>query len=205
MRCPYCGSYNIDRASFCTKCGRDLSPQAVSDVQRQSPSPSGKSTPSRPFAPPVQPQYAPGARTNLANPPVVPPPVTSLAPEPPAPFPPHTVVQLQQLETGALSYTVVDDTIDHGRKKVVSIVYRPCTDWQQVATLLKAFKEQQAEKFETVIVQGFIEKDIGEDRFTLGQLRFDRSVRLGAQTINRYQIETGNGFSSDAVRIVLSE
>jgi hypothetical protein len=36
-------------------------------------------------------------------------------------------------------------------------------------------------------------------------LIYDRAVRLGGQTNNRYQIETGNGFEVDSVRIVLSE
>ncbi|MBA2284806.1 MAG: hypothetical protein H0W02_04940, partial [Ktedonobacteraceae bacterium] len=41
--------------------------------------------------------------------------------------------------------------------------------------------------------------------FTNGELTFDRDVRLGSQITNRYVIETGNGFESDSVRIVLTE
>jgi len=87
----------------------------------------------------------------------------------------------------------------------VRIVYPKCVSWQQVATLLKAFKEQQEDRFETVIIQGVLEPDRFAYAFTNGQLVFDRNVRLGDLTTNRYQIETGNGFESDSVRIVLNE
>jgi coenzyme F420-reducing hydrogenase delta subunit len=115
------------------------------------------------------------------------------------------VAQLQALEQGAFSYNVVDTTMTSGRKKLVRIVYPRCVAWQQVATLLKAFKEQQEDRFEGIIIQGYLPQDPGGYSFTNGQLTFDRNVRLGSQTMNRYLIETGNGFESDSVRIVLSE
>lgn len=141
------------------------------------------------------PQQAPVS----AAPPVPP------APQAPAPFPPRTPAQLQALEQGALSYSVQDTTTNGQRKKIVRIVYPRCAAWQQVATLLKAFKEQQDNRFETFIIQGYMSPESDVYAFTNGQLTFDRNVRLGSQTLNRYQIETGNGFESDSVRIVLSE
>jgi len=134
--------------------------------------------------------------------PVVPP--APPPPEPPAPFPPRTLTQLQALEQGALAYAVINSTVGDGRKKIVRIVYAKGVAWQQVATLLKAFKEQQEERFDTIIIQGVLEQDILAYAFTNGQLVFDRKVRLGDLTTNRYQIETGNGFESDSIRIVLS-
>ena len=127
------------------------------------------------------------------------------SPEPPAPFPPRTVVDLQALEQGALPYTVVNDTVDVGRKKIVRIAYVKCIPWQQIATLLKAYKEQQGEHYDTIIIQGVLPQDSGVYSFTNGQLRFDRDVRLGSLTTNRYQIETGNGYESESLRIVLTE
>jgi len=112
---------------------------------------------------------------------------------------------LRALEQGALTYTVVESTVGDGRKKIVRIAYARCVAWQQVATLLKAFKEQQEGKFDTIIIQGFLDSDASAYSFTNGQLYFDRNVRLGGLTTNRYQIETGNGFESDSVRIVLTE
>jgi hypothetical protein len=91
-----------------------------------------------------------------------------------------------------------------GRKKIVRIIYPKCAAWQQVATLLKAFKEQQEEQFESIIIQGMLDQDSSIYTFTNGQLRFDRNVRLGGSITNRYQIETGNGFENEAVRIVLN-
>ena len=130
---------------------------------------------------------------------------TSSAPEPPAPFPPRTLQQLLALESGALAYTIVQDTVGDGRKKIVRIAYPRCSAWQQAATLLKALKEVKADKFDSVIIQGVSERDANVYQFTQGQLCFDRNVRLGSQTLNRYLIETGNGYEADAVRIVLSE
>jgi hypothetical protein len=83
-----------------------------------------------------------------------------------------------------------------------------CPAWQQVATLYKVLqecKEDRASKFDTVIVQGFFDSNESLYNFTNGQITYDRGVRLGSQTLNRYQIETGNGFSSDSIRVVLSE
>jgi len=113
--------------------------------------------------------------------------------------------QLQALEQGALNYTLVSDAASDGRKKIVRITYARCTPWQQVATLLKACKEHQEERFDTIIVQGVLAQDPDSYSFTNGQLVFDRNVRLGSLTTNRYQIETGNGYESDSVRIVLTE
>lgn len=71
--------------------------------------------------------------------------------------------------------------------------------------MLKALQEQQSDKFNTIIIQGLHSKEDSIYGFTNGQIQFDRNVRLGSQVMNRYQIETGNGFESDSVRIVLSE
>lgn len=84
------------------------------------------------------------------------------------------------------------------------IIYAKCTAWQQVATLLKALREQQDAQFDTILIQGVLEPHTSIYMFTNGQLRFDRNVRLGDAITNRYQIETDNGFDSDAVRIVLT-
>lgn len=93
----------------------------------------------------------------------------------------------------------------NGQKKIVRITYPRGAPWQQVATLLKALQEQQEERFNTINIQGFREHDLQAYSFTNGELTFDRNVRLGSQITNRYVIETGNGFASDAVRIVLTE
>jgi len=112
---------------------------------------------------------------------------------------------LHALEAGALAYTVIDTTADGKRKKTARITYPKSVAWQQVATLLKAFKELQETSFESIIIQGHLPNDPGLYAFTNGQLIFDRDVLLGSQTMNRYQIETGNGLEIDSVRIVLSE
>ena len=65
--------------------------------------------------------------------------------------------------------------------------------------------EQQGEGFDTIIIQGVLPQDPGVYSFTNGQLRLDRNVRLGSLVTNRYQIETGNGYESDSLRIVLTE
>ncbi len=229
MRCPYCGR-NSERVSYCTNCGRDLrtppsqQPAAVQPPQRyptpvqhqQQPNqlpPLGypTSTPHQqpPYqqprqVPPPQPQSR-RVRQQEAPVPVPPPEPEPPAPEAPAPFPPHTVEQLQALEQGALTFNVLDTTTDGKRKKTVRIAYPKSVAWQQVATLLKAFKEQQETQFETIIIQGYLPQDPGDFTFTNGQLIFDRNVRLGGQILNRYQIDTGNGLAIDSVRIVLSE
>jgi hypothetical protein len=231
MRCPYCGGLNTDQASFCTYCGRDLVP-STSSASRQQPQPAPRvSQPpplsgSRPYGTPPNPQSSP---TTLKPPtpsrqaPAAPPPKNApptqakrvdtssvptratSAPEPPAPFPPRTLPQLLSLESGALPYTVVQDTVGDGRKKIVRIAYPPCTAWQQVATLVKALKEFKSDKFDSIIIQGVSEQTAGLYRFTQGQLCLDRNVRLGSQTMDRYLIETGSGYEADSVRIVLSE
>jgi hypothetical protein len=136
-------------------------------------------------------------------------PPVPVAPDPPAPFPPQKIADLQALEQGALAYTVVNDTVEVGHKKIVRIAYIKCAPWQQVATLLKASKEEilrcAEDDIETIIIQGVLPQDTSVYSFTNGQLRFDRNVRLGSLTTNRYQVETGNGYESDSVRIVLTE
>jgi hypothetical protein len=126
-------------------------------------------------------------------------------PEAPAPFPPRTIQHLKTLAQGALNYTVDHEEESVGRKKTVRILYQRCTPWQQAATLLKALQEQQSDKFNTIIIQGIHDKENSIYGFTNGHLQFDRNVRLGSQIMNRYQVETGNGFEADSVRIVLSE
>lgn len=206
MRCPYCQAINQERAIYCARCGRDL----------RQPLPPQSSPPYQPprQASPTTIRPASTVSTRIRQPetPVAPPlpatPVVSpapVAPEPPAPFPPRTMAELQALEPGTLLYTVVSDTVDVGRKKVVRIAFAKCVSWQQVATLLKACKEQQEERFDTIIIQGVLPQDPGVYSFTNGQLRFDRNVRLGSLTTNRYQVETGNGYESDSLRIVLTE
>ena len=233
MRCPYCGGLNSERASFCAQCGRDLPhaqanprQQPYQPSRQQSPSPSQQPPyqpaqrpfPTRPTQPPYQPPRSPQP-TPIAVPPrqasvPQPPRVAPLVPPPvqpqqaiaaPANFPPRTMVHLKALQSEAVPFTVLDDAIVDKRKKVVRIVYRRCAPWQQVATLLKAFNEQDTKAVETIIVQGTVERETTPYEFSNGQLRFDRAVRLGSQTMNRYQIETGNGFESDSLRFVLSE
>lgn len=157
--------------------------------------------------PPAQPHSSPAVppQPRHVRQPEAPVPAPPPAPEPPAPFPPRTVEHLQALEQGALAFTILDTTTDGKRKKTVRISYPKSVAWQQVATLLKTFKEQQETQFETIIIQGYLPQDPGGFTFTNGQLIFDRNVRLGGQILNRYQIDTGNGLSIDSVRIVLSE
>ena len=112
---------------------------------------------------------------------------------------------LRALEPGAQAYNVVDSSVSTGKKKIVRIAYQRCTGWQQAATLLKALKEQQEDRFDTVIIQGVFPQDTNVYAFTNGQLSFDRNVLLGSQKLTRYIVETGNGFESDSVRIVLTE
>ena len=200
MRCPYCGGINQDRAAFCVYCGRNLKPQPPNQpasYQQPQPTPATQ----RRRTPVASPQSAPViTQPDLPVGPSEPPP-----PEPPASFPPRTVAQLQALEQGALAYNVVDSTTEVGRKKIVRIVYPKGVPWQQVATLLKAFKEQQEERFDTIIIQGVLQQDTQASSFTNGQLVFDRNVLLGGNKMNRYQIDTGNGFEIDSVRVVLTE
>jgi hypothetical protein len=115
--------------------------------------------------------------------------------------------QLRALEPGAQAYNVVDSSVSIGKKKIVRIAYQRCTGWQQAATLLKALKEQQEDedRFDTIIIQGVFPQAPDVYAFTNGQLSFDRNVLLGSQKLTRYIVETGNGFESDSVRIVLTE
>ena len=218
MRCPYCGGLNADHANFCASCGRDLKPFPPQNQQRQGSPPRSQGRPTTlPQSPQQQAQQTPVTQrrraptmpsqptqaTSQHEAPVVPP--EPPPPEPPSQFPPHTVEQLRALEEGALAYTVVQSAVGDGRKKIVRIVYPKGVGWQQVATLLMAFKEQLEDGFDTIIIQGVFEQDTQVYAFTNGQLVFDRGVRLGGSILNRYQIETGNGFETDSVRIVLTD
>ena len=104
-----------------------------------------------------------------------------------------------------MPYTVVDEAIGNGRKRIVRISYRACSAWQQVATLFKAFKEQPSDKYDSTIIQGVVTNTAIPYTFNNGQFTFDRNVRLGSQLINRYVIETGTGLESDSLRIVLQD
>jgi hypothetical protein len=115
------------------------------------------------------------------------------------------MANLHALEVGALEYTLVSEDTAPGGKKIVRIIYQRCVHWQQVATLLKAGREYRSEKFQTLIIQGTYNNEPNIYSFNNGQLIFDRGVRLGSQTLDRYQIETGTGFEGEAVRIVLTE
>ena len=223
MRCPYCGGFNADHANFCASCGRDLASypppnQNPMPQQRQGAPPPSRGRPTTlPQSPQQQEQQTPVTQRRRAptmpsqptqttrqhEAPVVPP--EPPPPEPPSQFPPHTVEQLRALEEGALAYTVVQSAVGDGRKKIVRIVYPKGVGWQQVATLHKAFKEQLEDSFDTIIIQGVLEQDTQVYAFTNGQLVYDRGVRLGGLILNRYQIETGNGFEAESVRIVLTE
>ena len=226
MRCPYCNGVNNDRSVYCTYCGRNMTvPPKNQPASRPTVPAQGQARPTgypptpQPTQPrqmplPQQPQRQPSAQTVSAQAtrvrqqptPVAPfaPPIPP-APEPPVPFPPRTFTQLQALDPGALAYTVVNTTIGNGRKKIVRIAYQRCAQWQQVATLLKALKEQQEAKYESIIIQGVYPQDSDVYEYTNGQLQLDRNVLLGSQVLNRYQIETGTGLESDALRIVLSD
>ncbi|MEO7022457.1 MAG: hypothetical protein ABI234_20070, partial [Ktedonobacteraceae bacterium] len=109
------------------------------------------------------------------------------------------------LAAGAQPYTVVESLMGDGKKKIVRIAYARCADWQQTATLYKALTEQQEAQYSTIIIQGVLPQQPNVYAFTNGQLQFDREVRLGGTTSNRYVIETGNGFANDSVRFVLNE
>jgi len=222
MRCPYCGRANLDTARYCVSCGRDISSQKYPNqpTVTQTP-PIPPRPPYQPIRPVQQPRVTQPKPTSpqQVTPPKAPPatkqwssttvPDISIqvtpAPEPPIPFPPKTIAQLQALEQGSLPYTLINDAAGYGKKRIVRISYQRCAPWQQVATLLKAFKEYDEQKFDTIVLQGVLEKETDFYQYTNGQLVFDRNVRLGSQTLDRYQIETGNGYASDSVRIVLSD
>lgn len=170
--------------------------------------------PPRPASQPVQPQQAqaPASRRQQvsASPvreqaPIIP-PVPAPEPEPPAPFPPKTLEQFQQLlAPGAQQYTVVESLVGDGRRKLVRIAYPHCAGWQQAATLLKALREQQDARCNAITIQGVLPQQPDVYAFTNGQLQFERDVRLGGQTGNRYVVETENGFTSSSTRFVLNE
>lgn len=113
--------------------------------------------------------------------------------------------QLKALEQGALAYNVLSTTTNAEWKKTVRIAFPRCAPWQQVATLLKALREQLATNHETFVIQGVLPQDGDVYGFTNGQITFDRHARLGSQTMARYLVETNDGFTSDSVRVVLSE
>jgi hypothetical protein len=112
---------------------------------------------------------------------------------------------LQALLTEALPFTAVSDSTQYGKRRVVRVAYRLRPSWQQVATLLAALKTYDDARFETVVIQGVHTNDQDSYLFTNGQLQFDRNARLGSQFLKRYQIETGNGYTTDSIRLVLSE
>lgn len=176
-------------------------PKPRQPVQAPAPRPPQTQHPTHPVP---QPQPArPPQQTPVARPTPVQAPPPKL--EAPTNFPPRTIAQLKSLQAEPLPYTLVGEAIADGHKKIVRVVYGRCASWQQVATLLQAFKEQSLEKFDTILIQGVLEQDKTTYAFTNGQLQYDRGVRLGSQTLNRFQIETGNGFESDSVRIVVAE
>ncbi len=214
MRCPYCGTTNGDQAKYCVHCGRDMlvglktpptnrpQPPSPPPTQRYPAPPAQSQTSYQPgVGRPVPPQAAQSAARSRPQP--TPAPV----PEPPAPapFPPKTVEQLKALEQGALAYNVLNTTTNAEWKKTVRIAFPRCAPWQQVATLLKALREQLATNHETFVVQGVLPQDSDVYGFTNGQITFDRHARLGSQTMARYLVETNDGFTSDSVRVVLSE
>ncbi len=224
-RASFCVQCGRDLPSAQSKT-RQQSPPSFQHLPQQMPyQPVPRSVPTQPGAvvrpaPPsqtpqtLQPQRPPASVPRPAPPiqaprvPFVPQPTTQLQQDvepPPANFPPRTMTQLKELQAEVVPYTLINDAVTDGRKKIIRIIYRRCTAWQQVVTLLKAFNEQSTAKFDIVIVQGIVEHDTTPYPFTNGQLQFDRNVRLGSQTLNRYQIETGNGFEITSVRIVLSE
>ncbi len=108
------------------------------------------------------------------------------------------------MAAGNQAYTVIENNVGDGKRQIIRIVYQRCTGWQQAATLLKALREQQNTKCETILIQGVLPQQANTGSFTQGQLQFDRNARLGGQISNRYIVETSNGFASDAVRFILN-
>jgi hypothetical protein len=118
------------------------------------------------------------------------------------------MAQLEALQKLALDYSLVSDDESVGAKRIVRVLYQQCPPWQQMATLYKVLqecKEDHAKKFSTVIVQGVTHAEPSFYNFDNGQLIYDCNVRLGSQILNRFQIETENGFAATAVRVVLTE
>src|SRR5258708_7659746 len=142
MRCPYCGNFNPDKASFCAKCGRDITPEALAvrfpPVERQmspnqawqgAPQPAPQNIPAgrRPVAPVPHPTPQPAPKNIPAGRRPVNPVAQPLPPpEPPAPFPPRTLEQLQALQAGALEYKVLSEDMSDGRKRIVRISFQKC-------------------------------------------------------------------------------
>jgi hypothetical protein len=125
-------------------------------------------------------------------------------PEAPVPFPPTTIPQFEALlSEGAQAYTVLESQESVEKKKIVRIAYAACAPWQQAATLLKALREQQTAQFALVIIQGNLSNAPESYGYNNGQLEYARGVYLGANIMDRYIVETGNGFSSDSLRFVL--
>lgn len=228
MRCSYCGGLNPDTASFCARCGKDIlqRPSSVQSPSPQRPLPQQAQRPPYPqplrppqsvtslqAPPPPQPVPAPrpvrvaqprrqSQATPIAPLPTPQPPVD---PPPDVQFPPHTVKQLRMLEPGALNYSVLDETVHNGRKRVIRIAFERCEPWRQIATLLKASDALRSSTYETLVLYGNITGNDDIYQYTNGMLQFDQKVRLGSQTVNRYQIETGTGWAADSLRIVLTE
>lgn len=209
MRCPYCGGLNSEQSIFCVNCGRDLTNQAPTpQFQRQKVQPVSRGAvppppPPRPSNQPVQPVSTTANRRRPVPSPVeVQKPVAE--PDPPGPFPPRTMKQFTNLLVeGAQPYTLIESHVENG-KKIVNISYKRCAGWQQAATLLKAFKEYDEEKFETTIIQGTLDNHLDIYAFTNGQLQLNRHVRLGGQLNDRYIVETNDGFDVGSVRFVLN-
>lgn len=197
----------------------NASNQPARPQQGHAPAPNQPTKPQQSYAPTPQhqtgrpaqqqaPVAAPTSRRNPIAPPQAPAQRVAAqpAPEPPAPFPPRTMDHINTLlAAGAQPYTVVESLMGDGKKKIVRIAYARCADWQQTATLYKALTEQQEAQYSTIIIQGVLPQQPNVYAFTNGQLQFDREVRLGGTTSNRYVIETGNGFANDSVRFVLNE
>jgi len=157
----------------------------------------------RPAATPYQTTRYQYAQTTFGAP--LAPSAAPTGPAAPESFPPRTVAQLRELEKDALDYKEVSQEEMIGKKQLVRIQFRQCAGWQQVATLFKALSTYHSTQYDTIIIQGVYNQESSVNEYTNGQIVFDRNVRLGSQTQNRYRIETDNGYSADALRIVLSE
>src|SRR5450755_1528482 len=182
MRCPYCGTTNGDQAKYCVHCGRDMSiglktpptnhPQPPAQPQSSyqpgvgRPPIQGTQGRAMPPVPPQQSQYAARSRPQSTPAPVPEPPA-------PAPFPPKNVEQLKALEQGTLAFNVLNTTTNATWKKTVRIAFPRCAPWQQIATLLKALREQMSTDHETYVVQGVLPQDSDAYGFTNGQITFD--------------------------------
>jgi hypothetical protein len=157
------------------------------------------------------PQTAKGSVTDVISARVrtkvtAPEPVMPPAPEPPVDFPPRTFPQYEKLLTseGVKAYTIIGSEEANGKRKIVRVAFPRSTGWQQAATLLKVLQEQQQDKkFNTIIVQGYIQQGPEKAGFNNGQLQFEREAILGGQKSSRYIVETGDSFAIDTARFVL--